>query len=411
MVFWRSDFTERQDVRRGGLRVNGPFVPHSELAFEGSPEVVFGEGTLESIQTLLARLGARRGFLVLDRPAYKASGAEARLESIWRRFDVAIFEGFRPNPILEDVERGLVAYREFEPDAIIAIGGGSALDMAKAIRACGNAPGSARERVTGPLPVTSGAPPLIAVPTTSGTGSEATHFAVVYVDGKKHSFSDPALRPDHAILDPTLTYGLPPSVTVASGLDAVCQALESIWSVNATDRTEELARTAAAMALQGLPEAVREGTPTSRRTMMAAAHLAGRAIDITKTTAPHAASYGLTSRFGTPHGLAVALTFPGFLRLNGSIDDTNGNDPRGREEARRKVAEVVRRLGARDIEEACAKWIGFLEILGAPTRLSEIGVKESDLGALADGIDLVRLANHPRHVSKDEVMALLRERL
>ena len=380
------------------------------LEFDGPPQARFGEGALEAIFPLLDELRARRVLLVVDRGAYDASGAKARLSEGLAAYEVTVFDEIRPNPPLEDVERGIEAFRRSDPDVVVAIGGGSALDVAKAIGVCGVSPASARDLITGSAPIGMDGPPMFAVPTTAGTGSEATHFAVVYVDGKKRSFAHPFVRPEFAILDPSLTHGLPRSVTLPSGLDALSQALESIWSVGADAETEKVAEQAATRALANLAQAL-EGSDEARKEMMLAAHLAGRAIDVTKTTGPHAASYGLTSKYGVPHGLAVALTFAGFLRLNGSVDASNCNDPRGPDSVRDRVDDVVRLLGASNVDEAVERWDELLRRLGAPTRLREIGVVEGDLEGLVEGIDLVRLANHPRQISRDEALLLLKERL
>lgn len=372
-------------------------------------QVVFDEADSAGVVAkILLDLGCRKALLVVDRGAYRASGAEEAFRDVQREFDAAIFDDFEINPKLEDVQRGVESLRDRRPDAIVAIGGGSAIDMAKLIGACGAQEASPRETALGNAPIANAPPITIAIPTTAGTGSEATHFAVVYVDGKKHSLANPLLRPAYAVLDPTLTHSLPKGATVASGLDATCQAIESIWSVGATEASLQDAYAALDLSLDNLPIAASEPTPASRSAMLLAAHRSGRAIDVTKTTAPHACSYSLTSRYGTPHGLAVALTLGAFLRWNDATSERDCIDPRGTEDVRRRIASIASRMGAESIDEACTAWETFLQKLGAPVRLRDIGVALDDLPQLADDVNVERLANNPRRIDRDELVELLR---
>src|SRR5690606_25840825 len=154
-----------------------------------------------------------------------------------------------------------------------------------------------RSVATGDSLVERDGPPLLAVPTTAGTGSEATHFAVVYIDGVKHSLAHPLLRPDLVILDPLLTYAMPPGLTAATGLDALSQGIEALWAVGATTKSVGYAARAVELAAGALETAVIAPDRTARRAMMEAAHASGLAIDISKTTAPHALSYAISTDF------------------------------------------------------------------------------------------------------------------
>jgi alcohol dehydrogenase class IV len=361
-----------------------------------------------AVAGILSELGSRRAMFVVDGGAYRASGAEERFRDVQRERAVTVFEGFEINPKIEDVERGVATFRQLRPDAVVAIGGGSALDMAKLIAACGPQESTPRECATGVAPLVNAPSPVVAIPTTAGTGSEATHFAVVYVDGKKLSLADPRMRPDYVVLDPTLTHSLPRSATVASGLDALCQSIESIWAVGSTDASLESAYAAFDLALRYLPLAAKDPDPDRRAAMLRAAHYSGRAIDVTKTTAPHACSYSLTTRYGTPHGLAVALTLGPFLRWNGAVEDGDCNDPHGARGVRERISSIVARFGTDSIDEACRVWEEFLRRLGAPTRLREVGVAIEDLSQLADDVNVERLANNPRRIDRDALVELLR---
>jgi Iron-containing alcohol dehydrogenase len=167
------------------------------------------DGALAGIGDVLARIRARRLFLVVDEAACAASGAEKVLEPFLRDRTVTRFNRFELNPKLHDVERGIAEFRAANADAVVSLGGGTAIDLGKLIRALACQEDPARDIIIGDACIRRVGPPLIAVPTTAGTGSEATHFAVVYVDGEKHSVADASLLPDYAIIDPTLTHSLP----------------------------------------------------------------------------------------------------------------------------------------------------------------------------------------------------------
>ena len=192
------------------------------------------DGALAEVGRILDDRAVRRLLFVVDETAYAASGAMDELERHLASRRVERFVGFELNPKLHDIRRGIEQCHQLQPDMVIAFGGGTAIDLAKLIGTLAIHQDDARELITGQRRIQRSGPPMIAIPTTAGTGSEATHFAVAYVDGKKFSVAHPCLLPDYVLLDPQLTYRLPSKVTAASGLDALCQAIESIWAVGAT---------------------------------------------------------------------------------------------------------------------------------------------------------------------------------
>ena len=310
------------------------------------------EGALAEVAGILDRESANRLFFVVDESAYAASGAAKRLEPVFRSRSVTRFSDFELNPKLHDIERGVERFRETLPDLIIAFGGGTAMDLGKLIGTLSLQDDSAREIILGKARIRRSGPPLIAIPTTAGTGSEATHFAVAYVEGAKYSVADDLLLPNYAIVDPTLTHSLPASVTAETGLDALCQAIESLWSVRSTSESSSYASESIRLAWKHLEAAVKRPGAEDRRAMCRAAHLAGKAINISRTTAPHAISYAITSLFGVPHGKAVALTIGAVLTFNRDVQDTDCTDSRGEDHVRRTIDDIVRLLGFKTAHEA-----------------------------------------------------------
>lgn len=372
------------------------------------PESVrYGEGELHYLPTILNRLELNRILCVVDSTAYEHCGAKPVMEMALANRQSAWFTKFDSNPKLEDVEIGVRLFRQFLPDGIVALGGGSALDMAKLVGLCGSQSSTPRQLVVNPQRLTSNSVPLIAIPTTAGTGSEATRFAVVYVDRRKHSIAHPSMLPVMAIIDPNLTANLPPPISATSGLDALCQAIESLWAIDASDESIPSASHAIELAHAHLVAAVNDPSPVARRAMAKAAYLSGKAINITKTTAPHALSYALTTHYHVPHGAAVALWISEFLRYNGQVDERNCCDSRGPEAVRGRIALIVSLLGACDVEHACQRLNSLIENVGCPTRLGQVGVTRTDVPRLASGVNHERLGNNPRRVDAFAIERLM----
>lgn len=370
--------------------------------------VHLGVGALSELGAELRACQAKRIMFVSDDTAYQASGAAFVMEPLLAPYPVERFTGFAINPKLEDVERGIAQYRRFEPDLVLSLGGGTAIDLGKLIAMLAPQSCSPRDLIRGTATLAAASTPHIAIPTTAGTGSEATHFAVVYIAGEKYSLAQPAMLPVCALVDPMLTYSLPRSITVATGLDALCQAVESMWAVGATDESLHDARAALSEALAHLLPAVMQPTPAARFGMCRAAHLAGRAINISKTTAPHALSYRLTSKHGIPHGIAVALTLSPLLAYNARVTDADCQDPRGAEHVRGRIALIVELLGAADVASACARIEQLLKELGVPHSLAAAGITDdAELRELIASVNAERMSNNPRRLNAEALLDLL----
>ena len=371
-------------------------------------DVYLEEGAVSEVARIIARHSVRRLLFVVDEPAYTACGADAVLQSTLRSCVVAKFTGFELNPKMDDIDRGVEQSRHFDPEMIIALGGGTAIDLGKLIGSLALQPEAARDVVTGRAPISRSGPPLIAIPTTAGTGSEATHFAVAYVDGEKYSVADASLLPDYAIIDPRLTHSLPASVTAATGLDAFCQAIESIWAVGATDESIDYAANAVRCALRNLVQATRQPTPETRLGMCQAAHLAGKAINISKTTASHALSYPLTSKHNIPHGIAVALTLSPMLAYNAQVTEEDCLDPRGAEHVLGRISMVVQLLGAASVAEACERIEKLVSDVGCPISLAEAGIRRAgELRHIVSSVNAERMSNNPRKTTPEALLQLL----
>jgi alcohol dehydrogenase class IV len=366
-------------------------------------------GAVHDLRGILDDLGPATVLLVRGGESYRRSGAAEAIEPMLAPLSVATVCDVAPNPTVESVAEAITRFREAGPDVVVAVGGGSVLDLAKAARGLANEPdprAAIRSGTVSDVP----AVPLVAVPTTAGTGSEATHFSAVYVDGVKHSVGHPAFRPDHVVLDPELTTSMSPRTTAETGLDALSQAMESLWSTRSTEESRAHAQRALELAWGSLEQAVRAPTMGLRVAMCEAAHLSGLAIDVSRTTAAHALAYSITVRHGVAHGHAVALTLGPLLEYNGAVSPDDCVDPRGADFVRARIEDVLAVLGARDGSEGRQALASLMERIGLEASLSGAGVTtQAARRAIVDAVDADRLANNPRVLDTAALHALVRE--
>ena len=353
------------------------------------------DGDLAMLGRRLEEAGVSRPMVVCSRDAVVESGLLKELQHGLSRVDSVSFDDFTPNPTLEECVRAARVAAAHRADAVVGLGGGSAMDIAK-LAALGLGDPEAHERVIrGAASVPDRLVPIFAVPTTSGTGAEATHFAAVYVEGLKRSVSGAALRPRGAILELRFHLVMPGPLAAVTGLDAMCQALESVWAVGATESSRRLAAHAAAMAVASIVASARRGDVRARRDMMIASHLAGHAIDISKTTLAHALSYVLTQRYRIPHGHAVAL-------LLGAVAEANA--ARG---AGERVGEALAHFEC-DATQIVSRMRSLLSRLGLSPTLADAGITRADLPRIARSVDPVRMLNNPAVFDEEALVDLLR---
>ena len=333
---------------------------------------------------------------------HKTGAAQLLIPILSSKAHVNQFSSFTENPKVEELEQGLAFALTVSCDAIIAVGGGTVLDMAKLLNFfissrvdCHTFPYHTPPKVTASFM------PLLAVPTTAGTGSEATHFAVLYKDGIKHSIEAENLQPSHVLLNPGLTNSLPPYLTACAGFDALAQAIESYWAIGSTRESRKYSIEAMKEALLHLERAVLRPNPTSRSAMLKAAYLSGCAIDIAKTTAAHALSYTLTSRYGLPHGHAVAMFLPEVFRQNGNVLHDKIQDPRGANHLKNVMHELLQQLECRTIDEGAARLEALRLSIGLTNQwMDKYSLKLSDIYKLASSeANSSRLKNNPTRLN------------
>jgi alcohol dehydrogenase class IV len=343
--------------------------------------------------------------IVAGKRSFILSGAKSSIEKQTAGFKFQFFHEFSQNPKLEDAILGAHLFRRFRCDGVVAIGGGSAIDTAKSILAFQTNEGREKQLATGLFKLDESLPPLIAVPTTTGSGSDSTSFAVIYVDGTKYSLQSPELLPRVVFLDANFSDSLPADVVACTGFDALSQAVESFWARSATEESREYAEKAILEILKHLLAAVNSSDGASREAMLIAANMAGKAINISKTTAPHALSYEISKRTGLSHGHAVAITLGNFFEINRILSQGSGTEG--------KYARVERSLfkliGVTCPDEARMFWYDLMKRCNLKTELD--GLKGAttvrDLEEIVDSVNLERLRNHPLSPSRDMLIQAL----
>lgn len=313
----------------------------------------------------------------------------------------ALFDDFDANPKYEEVENALKLFKDNNCDSVVSLGGGSAIDVAKCVKLF-----SAMDENKNYLTQEHKYINLkhIAIPTTAGTGSESTHFAVIYFEGKKQSVHDDIILPDIAILYYHLLLSLPLYQKKSTLLDALCQAIESIWSVNSTLQSKTYAKKAIKLILEN-EDGYLNGDVKSSKKMIEASNLAGKAINITKTTAAHAMSYKLTSIYGLAHGHAVALALPktwNYLVSNYK----NTFDARGKKYLRSSLDLINKSFICQNDQEAIAK---FISLLHKYDFIKSLEYNENGLNEIVDSINIERLKNFPVSISKETLKQMYLE--
>jgi alcohol dehydrogenase class IV len=355
-----------------------------------------GVGAFQHIRELLEAFGARNVLVVATDTRYRSTGLDWHLQTIPHR----VFSGFTPNPQLRDVVNGCVYRDHMEADCILGIGGGSAMDTAKLIRLLPTDLATAHSIIgggsTAELP--SRKLPLILVPTTAGSGSEATSFATVYSDESKLSLDHPRVTADASIIDANLAASCPREVKAPAMFDALCHAVESYWSLRAT----EVSLALAISSIREMLGELYENRPPSPN-MLIAAHYAGQAINITRTTAAHGFSYAMTSHMGIPHGLACLLNLRWVFAHNLEASQDRSSS------VRQRLGELTTMLSLDD--DPMSGLARLLQFHGYSAKLSEYGIRSCDLALIA-GAGLAgagRTQNNPVPISLDDAQRWLRK--
>lgn len=336
--------------------------------------------------------GSKKILLVVD-SSYNFLNIKDDIENI--HVPMIQFSDFTPNPLYEDVCKGVDVLNAENCDTVLAVGGGSSIDVAKCIKLYCR---MSKEKLFLEQEYKDTGIKLIAIPTTAGTGSESTRYAVIYYDGKKQSVTHDSIIPDAAILEPRVLKTLPLYQKKCTMLDAYCQGIESWWSVNSTEESKILSKEVVETITLWWRKYIGGNIEEANKAIMHAANLAGQAICITQTTAPHAFSYKITSLYNLPHGHAVAVCLPEIWEyMIAHIDKCI--DKRGQVYLAGIFDNISIAMGCQTITEAIFKFRQMLREIDIQNPVSDN--RKSDITLLSSSVNPIRLKNNP--VALDEM--------
>lgn len=360
---------------------------------------------INGIEHLLETLtGATKVFVVSD-SSFPFLNIKDDIENMG--YPHVMFSDFTPNPLYEQVCKGIDLFQITKCDSILAVGGGSAIDVAKCIKLAvlaeeGNnaiIPPLVSQR----LPIDGTKIPFVAIPTTAGTGSESTHNAVMYYEGSKQTVTNDGVLPDYAILEPSVLKTLPLYQKKCTMMDALCQGIESWWSVNSTEESYEYSRKTIELIMANWRKYIFENDDEAAAQIMLAANYGGRAINITQTTAAHAMSYKITSLYKLPHGHAVAVCLPEIWQFMIGHSDLC-IDVRGRDYIIKIFDEIAKAMGYRHASEAILEFRIMMSEMELANPVA--GDRQKEIDILSGSVNLVRLKNNPVELDKNSITDL-----
>jgi phosphonate metabolism-associated iron-containing alcohol dehydrogenase len=363
----------------------------------------FGSTALSELPDLL---GSRNAALITT-PGMVSRGTVERVKRACGRVDLVVFSGVQPNPTVASITTAASVVLESSPEVLIALGGGSTIDTAKGVAAIAS-PGCSRSswlaghlRDKNPFLDEFSPLPIVAIPTTSGTGSEVTMWGTVWdeIDGSKYSVSHPLLFPEAALLVPELTLTTPTELTLFSALDAMSHCMESIWNRRATPVSDAFAVSGLKKSLSAIDTVLDNPDELSgRRTLQEAALFGGLAISSNATALAHSMSYPLTAQFGMPHGLACSFTLPELIRFNG-------------EHAADRIQIIGDTLSASGVEETAQRLETLFLRWGIPAHVRRYVGRDSVTKLKDRLLAPGRANNNIRDVTADDALGIINRSL
>ncbi|MGX8833420.1 iron-containing alcohol dehydrogenase [Amedibacillus sp. YH-ame6] len=332
-------------------------------------KIHYGEHSLEHLKD---EIQGNNIFILISRTLYKNGTAE-NIKKILCGKEVTFFYEIEPDPSTNCVNKAVERARNVKATTIVGIGGGSCIDVSKAVACLANKEGSIEDYISGKV-FEKRETKLILIPTTAGTGSEVTSVGV-YTDsnkGVKKPLVNSQFYADVAIIDPVLTYTTPPKVTANTGMDAFAHALESYWNANSNPISDALAMNAMNLILNNIEKAyIEPDNKAARQNMMLASLLAGLAFTQTRTTGSHVLSYPISAMFHCTHGEACAVTLPAFIRISHEL-------------ASNKMMKLEFQLNYQNEHEFAVAIEKLLDKINMPNKLSQLGVHKDDIEKIAN---------------------------
>lgn len=342
--------------------------------------------------------------IITGHKSYIHSGAHKIFDKINNKKKVFVYykKSFLPN--IEELKKIFLYCKKINPDLVIAVGGGAVIDYAKMVNVLGDLNNIEKKISNYSYPIKNKNYKLIAIPTTAGSGAEVTSNAVIYVNSIKYSFEDKNLIPDYFFLIPELVMRVPSKIKNSSGFDAIAQSMESIISLKSTDESLKFAEQSLELSLKYFTKYLKYPSSTNCKFMSLASHLAGRAINISKTTAPHAVSYPFSSMYNISHGHAVSLTFSKFMKFNymnsdKSISNFNIN---------KRYNIFFKHFKVNNISDLITRIDDICKDANLEKNFNILGINiKNNVDKFLSEINLLRLKNNPVVLKKKDIREII----
>lgn len=319
---------------------------------------------------------------------------------------IIILDNFSINPIFSDSVKASKVLLHFNYKILIAFGGGSTIDFAKTIIAIQTLNIKSKDVIDQNVINKKNKRNFnfITIPTTAGTGSEETNFAVTYIKKKKYSIENEVLFPDRYVLDPFLSYSCNKKQKTASALDALCQSIESYWSKKATQESMYYSEMSIKLIWNNLEKSINQNNFKAHEKIVLGSNFSGKAINISKTTGPHALSYYISNKFKISHGIAVCLTMGSFFKYHNKIIKKSNNIDSRRLKEKTRSLELFLNTCPNGLDKVFKKMILKLKVNAS---LSKNHIKKTELLKIASSVDIVRLKNHPLKLTRSGLLEIL----
>ena len=362
-----------------------------------------GKNSLENIKHISNEKKFKKILIFAGKTSYSKSGAESQLKTILSKFQYEVFYKTNELPDILDLKNFIVKINNFKPDLIVAIGGGAVLALAKVSNSLHNCK-NLEKSIKYSLNELNNFCELIAIPTTAGSGAETTSNAVMYVDKIKYSIEGKEIKPDYIIIDPNLILSTPKKIAAASGMDAIAQSIESLLSKKSTNESVGYATQALRYLLPFYELHINNSNFETAYKMSIGALNAGKAINISKTTAPHAVSYPFTSEHGISHGHAVALTLLDFLKFN--FENITLSKVKFDLNERYKI--LFNEFKVENIDQLTGKLLKMSKNTGLELDLKKLDINSSNqIDNVLKGINQQRLSNNPIDIDLSVIRKIL----
>ena len=360
--------------------------------------------SIEDIKKFISDKSFKKIFVLCGKKSFVTSGVDVFFKKIIIDKQIKLFYKKSDFPTLEELIEIINEIKNFKPDLILAVGGGAVIDYAKIANVVDVREDLKDLIVNYSYPFKKKYSKLAVIPTTAGSGAEVTSNAVIYVDGIKHSFESELLIPDNFFLIPEFLISAPNKIKASAGFDAIAQALESLVSKKSNEQSVEYASKSLRVSVNSFISFVNDPNMKNAAEMSIAANLAGKAISISKTTAPHATSYPFTSLFNISHGHAVGLFFESFFKFN--FDNLNKSETSF--DLKDRFDLIFNLLDVKDINNFNSK----IALIKKQAKLEDnlvtlnINISQS-CERIIKGINLLRLGNNPVKIEENDIVNII----